>query len=172
MRRLTGGVFHHARGHGDLAGRDFPVGGGRLHQAGTRRGSGHAQGLPQVNDAGRAARGVDAQFARDLAHDPFAHLDLDALVLAFAVQRMKRQRTQQHGDVAVNAVRARLLQAHAVQGHVQLFGHQHGQRGVHALAHFAARHGQHHGAIFRDLDPAVQGDIAFGLEHQLGRAQA
>jgi hypothetical protein len=33
------------------------------------------------------------------------------------------------------------------QRHVQFLGREHRQRGVHALPHLAARHGQHHGAI-------------------------
>ena len=84
---------------------------------------------------------------------------------------MKGQAGHQHGHIAVNAVAASLLQTHAVQGHIQFFGHQHGQRGVDALTHFTARHGQHHGTVGCDLDPAVQGDIPWGLEHEFGRAQ-
>jgi hypothetical protein len=140
--------------------------------AGPRSGGGHAQRVPQVGDGGGAPRGVDAQFPGQFAHDPFGHLDLGGLVLTFAVQRMKGQAGDQHGDVAVNAVGPGLFQAHAVEGHIEFFGHQHGQRGVDALTHLAARHGQHHSTVFGDLDPAVQRHIAFGFEHQIGRAQA
>ena len=79
---------------------------------------------------------------------------------------MKGQAAHQHGHIAVNGVRTRLLRAHAVERQVQLFGHQHGQRRVHALAHFAARHGQHHGAIGGDLDPAIEGHVALCGKHQ------
>ena len=66
----------------------------------------------------------------------------------------------EHGDVAVESLGARGNEAHARQRHVELLGHQHGQRGVHALAHLAAVHGEHHGAVGGDADPAVQADLA------------
>ena len=109
MRRLSGGVLQHARSDGDLAGRHLPCSSSGLHQAGPRGGSGHAQGLPQVGHRRRAAGGVQAQLAGDFAHQPFAHLDLDGFVLAFAVQRVKGQAGHQHGHVAINAVGTGLL---------------------------------------------------------------
>jgi hypothetical protein len=84
---------------------------------------------------------------------------------ASRLQRVKWQAANLHGHVAINGVGSGLLDAHAGQRHVQLFGGQHGQRGVHALAHFAARHGKDDAAIRGDLDPAIEGDVALGLEH-------
>jgi hypothetical protein len=79
---------------------------------------------------------------------------------------MERQETDEALGAAEDRVVAGLLQPHARQRHVELFGHQHRQRGVHALAHLAAVHRQHDGAVLGDLDPAVERDLAFGRRPQ------
>src|SRR5262249_7308893 len=45
-------------------------------------------------------------------------------------------------------------------------------RRVHTLAHFGPGHGEHDGAISRDLDPAVERNVALERKHHLARAQA
>ena len=91
----------------------------------------------------------------------------------FHLQRMERQGHPHHHHVAVDRVRPRLLQAHLGERQVELFGHQHRQRRVHALAHFSPRHGQHDAAVLRDFDPAVQRHFARRCwQHVFGLAQA
>src|SRR6185295_16405838 len=60
---------------------------------------------------------------------------------------------------------------HRRERHVQFFGGQHRQRGVYALSHFAARHREHHAALARDLDPAVQPEFGFARRQQRRRAE-
>ena len=172
VARFARGVLQLALLHGDLGHRYFPLRSRSAKQAGARSGRSHAQGLPTVRHAGRAARGDDAQFAPELAHNPLAHFHGRGLGATFRGQWMKRQAAQKHGHVAVNGVGPGLFQPHLRQRHVELFGHQHGQGGVHALAHFAARHGQHHGAVLGDLDPAVQCHLVLGGQHVVGLAKA
>ena len=163
--RFARGVLQLALLNGDLRGGYFPLGSSCAQQAGARGGCRHAQRFPAVGHARRSASGNDAQLATQFAHDPFAYLDRRWLGATFRRQWMKRQAAQEHGDVAVNSVRPGLLQPHLRQRHVEFFGHQHGQGRVHALAHFTARHGQHHGAVLCDLDPAVQGHLVLGGQH-------
>ena len=84
-------MLHPAGGDGDLGRRHLPLRGGRAHQTGTRGGGGHAQRLPAVGHAGRAAGGVNAEFAGEFADHPFAYFDLGGLGATFRLQRVKRQ---------------------------------------------------------------------------------
>ena len=160
-------IFHHQLGH-----RHFPLRRARTQQTGTRRGGRHAQRHPCIRHAAGAPGGVDPQLARHFAHHPFAHTNRARLAALVRVKRVKRQTAQQHHHVAINLVWPSLLQCDAGERHVQLFGHQHRQRGVYALAHFAARHCQDHRAIRCDLDPAVQRHVTLRGQHVLGLAQA
>ena len=85
---------------------------------------------------------------------------------------MEGQAAHKHGDVAINFAGARLLQLHAGQRHIHFFGHQHGQRGMNALAHLAARHSQNHASIGRDFDPAIESDITLRGRHDIRATQA
>jgi hypothetical protein len=83
-----------------------------------------------------------------------------------------RKALDDRGDVAVEPIGAGGHQAHARQRHVELFGDEHGERGVRALAHFAPVHRQHDGAVGGDLDPAVQADLARLDRQRIDAAEA
>ena len=74
-------------------------------------------------------------------------------------------------DVAVQPVDRGGEQAHARERHVELLGDEHRERGVRPLAHLAAVHRQHDGAVGRDLDPAVESDLAVGDGKNVERAE-
>ena len=165
VRTLAGGVRHDAVAHYDLLLGQAPAQRGGTDQLGPHGGRGQPQRLPGVDDAGRRARHVDAELARQLGDDPLAALHGRRPAARFAVARVEGQRRDEGGHVAVDRVGAGLHQTHAVEADVELLGHQHRQRGVHALAHLAAVHRQRHAAVGGDLDPAVERHLA-GLQRQ------
>ncbi len=154
--RTPGGMGHCAGNHGEFVGRQLPLQGRRPHQAGTSGGGGLADHVPCVHHAARRAGRVDADFAPQLAHDPSRGLDPPQALRGFFF-RTERQRPQQHCDIAVDGVGARLPDLHRIQRHVQFLRRQHRQGGVDTLPHFAAGHGEDHAAAWQDLDPAVEG---------------
>ena len=72
----------------------------------------------------------------------------------------EREARDHRRDVAVETVGAGANEAHARESDVELLGDEHRQRGVRSLAHLAAIHRQHDGAVGGDLDPAVEADLA------------
>ena len=84
---------------------------------------------------------------------------------------MEGQAADEQRDIAIDRIVAGGEQAHARQRHVELLGGEHGQRGVHALPHLAAVHRQQHAAVARNLDPAIERDLALGQRQQIGAAE-
>ena len=115
---------------------------------------------------------MNTQLSRHFADHPSTESDLGGsrLVANLQLIRVKAQAVHQHCHIAINRIAARLQQTNAAQGHIQFLSYQHAERGMHALSHFTARHGQHHTPIGGDLDPAVQGDAGISLVNcpQLG----
>ena len=130
--------------HGRLAAR-------RAQQQVARHRAGDAHGMPGIAHAGRPAGRQHAQNAAELARHPMRDVDDGALFL-----RRERQAVDQDVDIAIDAVLGRVFDAHLVPARVHLLGDQHGKRGLHALAHLGARHGDHHAIVARDLHPAAE----------------
>ena len=172
MGRLAGRVGHHTVFDHQFAHRYVPLTCGSTQQACAGGCRCHAQRPPRIGNAGRPAGRVDAEFPRHLAHHPLAEPHRGGLAAFLQVGRMKWQGPQQHHDIAVNLVRTSLFQRNAGQGDIQLFGHHHRKRRVHALTHFAARHRQNHPAVGGNFDPAVQCNITLCRQHQIGRPKA
>ena len=109
VRRLAGGVADHALFNGELLHRHFPLVCGGQEQAGLGRGCGKAQLFPRIFNGRRSTRGIDAQFARHLAHNPLTTFDHERFFNTFGSQRMKWQGAHKHGHVAINSIMASLL---------------------------------------------------------------
>ncbi len=162
VRRYTRGVADDAVLDRQLARRLLPCERGRTEQLGPGRGCGQTQHLPGIGNARRAARHVDAELARHLGDGPLHGPGRRRFAARLGVARMEpRHACDEDGHVAVQALVRRGEETHAGQRHVELLGDQHGQRGVRALAHLAAVHGQQDAAVGSDLDPAVEVDLAF-----------
>ena len=164
-------VADDAVAHLELRHRQLPAQRRHAEQSRARGGGGQAQRLPRIGYAGRSAGHVDAEFARHLQRDPARGLERRGLLARLARVGMERQEADEALGAAEDRVVPGLLQAHAAERHVELVGHQHRQRGVHALAHLAAIHRQHDGAVLGDLDPAVERDLAVHRGPQRGGAQ-
>ena len=166
-------VLDHAVDHFHFGDRYLPGVSGRVDQAGACQGGRHAQVVPGVRHTAGAAGGVQAQLTHGLVEQPVRDPDLERLFVTLHVQRMERQGQPHHQHVAVDRIGASLFQPHFRQGNVQLLGNEHGQCGVHTLAHFGPRHCQHHAAVLRNFDPAVERDFALcGCQHVVRLAQA
>ena len=147
--------------------RDTPFFGSCRHQHRARGRAGLAHRLPRVLHAGRAAGDHDAQFAGSLGQQPLRAAFQHAVVIGVEWQSVIQNR-----HIAVDFVDRRLHDTDHRQRHVEFFGHQHRQRGIHALPHFAARHRDRHPAVRCDLEPAIERDFAIAGWQWIGRLQA
>ena len=154
-RRLARGMPDHAVLDLYLGRRHPPLLSRGGHQHGARRGTGLAHRQPQVLHARRAAGHHHARLTHQLGGHPFE----PAAHRAFLVG-MEGQRVDDAGEVVVDGVDGRGLDAHAGPVGVQLFGQDHRQPGVDALAHFALGHDHGDEVVGADLDPAVEGHLA------------
>ncbi len=172
VRAVAGRMADDAVADDDLAGRLLPRDRRRADQPRTRGRGGDAQHVPRIDDARRAAGDVDAELARDLGDDPLPGFRRRRLVAGLGLARMEIRNARHHRrHVAVEAVDGGGEQADACERNVELFGDEHGERGMRPLAHLAAVHRQHHGAVARDLDPAVEADLAVGDRKRVDRAE-
>ena len=172
VRGLARCVAHHALCHFEFLQWHFPLIRRSHQQTGFGGSCRSAQMFPGIFNGRGATCGIHTQLAGHLAHNPFTAFHDKGLVEAFRLQRVKRQGTHKHGHVAINAIVPRLFQTHFGQGHIELFGHQHGQCVVNALPHVASVHGQNHIAIFGNFDPAIQCNSAFSEQHVVWFTQA
>ena len=166
-RRLARRMRQHALVHLHLGHRHGPLRGRRRHQHRARRRAGLAHRQPQVLDARRAAGHHQTDLAHRLARQPFQTAAQGAFFVG-----VEGQCVDDAGDVVVDAVHGRRLDAHAGPVGVQLFGQQHRQAGVHALAHFALGHDDNHAVVLTHLDPAVECDLAGRGGQRVARIQA
>ena len=141
-------MFNDAVAHDAVGGRHTEPLARGLHQHRAGRCARAAHRQPGVAHAARAACRHDAHHLADLELGHAGDRRHPAAVVG-----PERHAVSQHGGVGIHRIDRRLLEAHLVEVRVQLFGHQHRQRGRDPLAHFLARHLDRDAAIGGDLDP-------------------
>ena len=139
---------------------------GFSHQRGPRRRAGLPHRQPQVLDAGRAAGQHQPDFTRQLGGDVVGGSAHGAVVVG-----VERRAVNGRGDVGVDPVHRRRFDAQARPVGFQLFGQQHRQAGVDALAHLALGHDDDHRRIGLDADEAVERHLPGGQQRRCAGGQ-
>ena len=129
---------------------------GGVDQRSACLGTDHAYRPPQLADGGGAAgRNRDTD---GLPSSKAFQLALAACHQALVLEQLGQYCFGGH-DFAEDVVEGRLQDLDAFKRHIQLFGNKHGQRGIHALTHFASRHRQLRITCGGQFDPAVECDV-------------
>ena len=136
-------------------------------QHGTRASACFAHRQPQVLEAGGAAGHHQTKFAHGFTGQVLGHFFERTLVI-----RVKRQAIGGHRLVVVNIVERRLFYAHLVPTRIQFICQQHGQTGVHTLAHFAAGHHHRDAVVCAYAYPAVESRLVFDIWQRGGGHQS
>ena len=105
MRARPRRVADHAVAHLEFGHRQLPAQRCHAKQPRARRGGGHAQRLPSIGHAGRAAGDVDAEFARELQRHPARAAECERLLPRLAVVGVERQ----EADKALGAAEDRVV---------------------------------------------------------------